>query len=173
MANKPANGMRIMRIKMSSVDNLFNLNDGAEEKGRHIEELLLDTLHSFSGHPFKVLDDDKMQDMVQSIREYGVLNPLSVRPKDSGGYELISGHRRKHACELAGIKSAPCMIRKIDDDEVILMMVDSNIQREELLYGEKAFAYKMKLDAIKRRVGRPRADGDKNGSQVGTIQKRG
>ena len=169
MANKPANGMR---IKMSSVDDLFNLNGGTEEKG-HIEELSLDTLHSFSGHPFKVLDDDKMQDMVQSIREYGVLNPLLVRPKGSGGYELISGHRRKHACELAGIKSAPCMVREIDDDEAILLMVDSNIQREELLYSEKAFAYKMKLDAMKRRAGRPRADGDKNGSQVGNYSEKG
>lgn len=169
MANKPANGMK---IKMSSVDDLFNLNGGTEEKG-HIEELSLDTLHSFSGHPFKVLDDDKMQDMVQSIREYGVLNPLLVRPKGSGGYELISGHRRKHACELAGIKSAPCMVREIDDDEAILLMVDSNIQREELLYSEKAFAYKMKLDAMKRRAGRPRADGDKNGSQVGNHSEKG
>lgn len=169
MANKPANGMK---IKMSSVDDLFNLNGGTEEKG-HIEELSLDTLHSFSGHPFKVLDDDKMQDMVQSIREYGVLNPLLVRPKGSGGYELISGHRRKHACELAGIKSAPCMVREIDDDEAILLMVDSNIQREELLYSEKAFAYKMKLDAMKRRAGRPRADGDKNGSQVGNYSEKG
>lgn len=170
MANKPANGMR---IKMSSVDDLFNLNGGAEEKGGHIEELSLDTLHSFSGHPFKVLDDDKMQDMVQSIREYGVLNPLLVRPKNSGGYELISGHRRKHACELAGIKSALCVIREIDDDEAVLLMVDSNIQREELLYSEKAFAYKMKLDAMKRRVGRPRADGNKNGSQVGNHSDKG
>lgn len=169
MANKPANGMK---IKMSSVDDLFNLNGGTEEKG-HIEELSLDTLHSFSGHPFKVLDDDKMQDMVQSIREYGVLNPLLVRPKDSGGYELISGHRRKHACELAGIKTAPCMVWEIDDDEAILLMVDSNIQREELLYSEKAFAYKMKLNAMKRRAGRPRADEDKNGSQVGNDSEKG
>lgn len=169
MANKPANSMR---IKMSSVDDLFNLNGGTEEKG-HIEELPLDTLHSFSGHPFKVLDDDKMQEMVQSIREYGVLNPLLVRPKGSGGYELISGHRRKHACELAGIKTAPCMVREIDDDEATLLMVDSNIQREELLYSEKAFAYKMKLDAMKRRAGRPRADGDKNGSQVGNYSEKG
>lgn len=170
MASKPANGMR---IKMSSVDDLFNLNGGAEEKGGHIEELSLDTLYSFTGHPFKVLDDDKMQDMVQSIREYGVLNPLLVRPKDSGGYELISGHRRKHACELAGIKTAPCMVREIDDDEATLLMVDSNIQREELLYSEKAFAYKMKLDAMKRKAGRPRADGDKNGSQVGNDSEKG
>ena len=170
MASKPANGMR---IKLSSVDDLFNLNGGAEEKDGHIEELSLDTLHPFSGHPFKVLDDDKMQDLVQSIREYGVLNPLLVRPKDSGGYELISGHRRKHACELAGIKTAPCMVREIDDDEATLLMVDSNIQREELLYSEKAFAYKMKLDAMKRRAGRPRADGDNNGSQVGNFSEKG
>ncbi|MCM1542697.1 MAG: ParB/RepB/Spo0J family partition protein [Blautia sp.] len=169
MASKPANGTR---IKLSNVDELFNLG-GTEEKDGQIRELPLDDLHPFSGHPFKVLDDDKMQDMVQSIREYGVLNPLLVRPKGSGGYELISGHRRKHACEIAGIKTAPCMVREIDDDEAVLLMVDSNIQREELLYSEKAFAYKMKLDAMKRRAGRPRADGGQNGSQVGNHLEKG
>lgn len=170
MANRSANGMR---IKISNVDELFNLSGGTEEKDGQVKELPLDVLHPFSGHPFKVLDDDKMQEMVQSIREYGVLNPLLVRPKGSGGYELISGHRRKHACEIAGIKTAPCMIREIDDDEAVLLMVDSNIQREELLYSGKAFAYKMKLDAMKRRAGRPRADGDQNGSQVGNHFDRG
>lgn len=158
---------------MSSVDELFNLG-GTEEKDGQIRELSLDELHPFSGHPFKVLDDDKMQDMVQSIREYGVLNPLLVRPKGSGGYELISGHRRKHACEIMGIKTAPCMVREIDDDEAVLLMVDSNIQREELLYSEKAFAYKMKLDAMKRRAGRPGAGGNaENGSQVGNHLEKG
>lgn len=170
MANRAANGMR---IKMSSVDDLFNLSGSTEEKDGQIKELPLYALHPFSGHPFKVLDDDKMQDMVQSIRECGVLNPLLVRPKGNGGYELISGHRRKHACEIVGIETAPCMVREMDDDEAVLMMVDSNIQREELLYSEKAFAYKMKLDAMKRRAGRPRADGDENGSQVGNHSKKG
>lgn len=170
MASKPANGTR---IKLSNVDELFNLGGGTEEKDGQIKELLLDDLHPFSGHPFKVLDDDRMQDMVQSIREYGVLNPLLVRPKE-GGYELISGHRRKHACEIAGIKTAPCMVREIDDDEAVLLMVDSNIQREELLYSEKAFAYRMKLDAMKRRAGRPGAGGDAvNGSQVGNHSEKG
>jgi len=169
MASKPANGTR---IKLSNVDELFNLG-GTEEKDGQIKDLPLDALNPFSGHPFKVLDDDKMQDMVQSIREYGVLNPLLVRPKGSGGYELISGHRRKHACEIAGIKTVPCIVREIDDDEAVLLMVDSNIQREELLYSEKAFAYKMKLDAMKRRAGRPRADGGANGSQVGNHSEKG
>lgn len=147
MAGKRAGSTK---IKISSVDDLFKSGDSVKETTESVEELELSSLYSFTKHPFKVLDDEKMQDMIQSIQEYGVLNPLLVRPKKTGGYELISGHRRKHACEKAGIKTVPCIVRELSDEEAVILMVDSNIQREELLYSEKAFAYKMKLEAMKR-----------------------
>jgi len=140
------NGRSAGKIHMSSFDELFQVGDAGEK----VREIAIKELSSFKNHPFKVSDDEKMQDMIQSIQEYGVLNPLLVRPKKTGGYELISGHRRKHACEKAGIKTAPCIVRELSDEEAVILMVDSNIQREELLYSEKAFAYKMKLDAMKK-----------------------
>ncbi len=114
----------------------------------------IDKLQTFKNHPFKVLDDDKMTELVESIKENGVLTPAIVR-ETAAGYELISGHRRKHACELAGIKEMPVIVQDLTDDEATVIMVDSNIQREELLPSEKAFAYKMKLEATKRKAGRP------------------
>jgi ParB family chromosome partitioning protein len=118
----------------------------------------LDKLHDFKNHPFKVLDDDKMQELVDSIKENGVLVPATVRENNRGEYELISGHRRKHACQLAGITEMPVIVKDLTDDEATIIMVDSNIQREELLPSEKAYAYKMKLEAIKRKGGRPKND---------------
>lgn len=131
------------KIKLNSFDDLF----GNEVS---VVELPITSLIPFNNHPFKVLDDDKMMDMVESIKENGVLTPGIVRESSNGKYELISGHRRKRACEIAGIKKMPVIIKELSDDEAILLMVDSNIQREEILPSEKAFSYKMKLEAMKR-----------------------
>lgn len=127
-------------------------------------EISLTDIHPFKDHPFKVLDDDRMLDTVESIREYGVLVPVIVRPRKEGGYEMISGHRRKRGSELAGMDKIPAIVRDLDDDAATIVMVDSNLQRETLLPSEKAFAYKMKMDAIKRSAGRPP---QKNCGQVG------
>ena len=131
-------------------------------------EVPLSELYPFRDHPFKVKDDDKMQETAESIREYGVLVPALARPRAGGGYELISGHRRKRGCELAGLETMPVIVRDLDDDAAVIVMVDSNIQRESLLPSERAFAYKMKLEAMKRQAGRPSKE---NVSQLGT-QKR-
>lgn len=146
-------------IKMASVDALFGLEQGVDNAAEKIKEIAINKLHSFNSHPFKVLDDEKMQETVESIREQGIICPLIVRPGKEEGYEIISGHRRKRACELLGIKTVPCFIRDMTDEEATVIMVDSNIQREELLYSEKAYAYKMKLDAIDRVKGRPKKEG--------------
>ena len=146
-------------IKMTSVDALFGLEQGVDNAAEKIEEIAINKLHSFNSHPFKVLDDEKMQETVESIRKQGIICPLIVRPEKKEGYEIISGHRRKRACEILGIKAVPCFIRDMTDEAATVIMVDSNIQREELLYSEKAYAYKMKLDAIDRAKGRPKKEG--------------
>lgn len=137
-------------IKMTDVNALFGLEDSNGKTETKAVEIALDQLYSFDSHPFRVLDDEKMQETVESIREHGIISPLIVRPGKEGGYEIIAGHRRKRACELLGLKTVPCFIRNLTDEEATITMVDSNIQREELLYSEKAYAYKMKLDAIKK-----------------------
>ncbi|MDO5392769.1 MAG: ParB/RepB/Spo0J family partition protein [Eubacteriales bacterium] len=134
-------------IPLKPLDELFGYSD-EEQKG--IREVFLDSLYPFPNHPFKVLDDEKMEELAESIKQHGVLVPGIVRLKPSGGYELVSGHRRKRACEIAGLKHMPVIVRDLTDDESTVIMVDSNIQREELLVSEKAFAYKMKYDALKR-----------------------
>ena len=149
-------------IEMTSFDDLFGAPPPAGSG--NIQEIALGDLFPFKNHPFKVLDDQTMEDMVESVREHGVLVPGIARPRTEGGYELIAGHRRRHASELEGKTAMPVIIRELDDDEAILFMVDSNIQRENLLPSEKAWAYKMKLDAIRRRAGRP---GKGNSGQVG------
>ena len=146
-------------IKMPDVNALFGLEEGTGGTAEKIEEIAIDQLHSFNSHPFRVLDDEKMQETVESIREHGIISPLIVRPRKESGYEIISGHRRKRACELLGLKTIPCFVRRMADEEATVVMVDSNIQREELLYSEKAYAYKMKLDAIDRVKGRPKKEG--------------
>ncbi len=128
-----------------------------------IKEIRLDELHPFPDHPFGVRDDDMMRQTIESIREYGVLVPGIARPREGGGYEIIAGHRRKRACELVGLKTMPIIVRDVDDDAAIIMAVDSNLQREHILPSEKAKAYKMKLEAIKRKAGRP----SKNSVQAG------
>ena len=156
-------------IELKSVDDLFATEESRADAQRgKVQEIPLGELHPFRNHPFKVKDDAAMQDTVDSVREYGVLVPAIARPDPNGGYELIAGHRRHHASELAGKETMPVIIRDLDDDAATIIMVDSNLQREELLPSERAFAYKMKLEAMKRQAGRPSRE---NVSQVGT-QKR-
>ena len=127
-----------------------------------VTQILLSELHPFPNHPFKVRDDEAMRGMLESISQYGVLTPAIVRPRATGGYEIIAGHRRKHASEAAGLEALPAIIREMDDDAATILMVDSNIQREDILPSEKAQAYKMKLEAIKRRAGRPNKEAENN-----------
>ncbi len=142
-------------IRLTSVDDLFSTEATREEDQREkVQEIPLEELHPFPNHPFKVLDDDRMLDTAESIREHGVLVPAIARPRTTGGYELIAGHRRKRGCELAGLATMPVIVRDLDDDAATIIMVDSNIQRESLLPSERAFAYKMKLEAIKRQGAR-------------------
>ena len=156
-------------IELKSVDDLFATEESrADAQREKVQNIPLGELHPFRNHPFKVKDDAAMQDTVDSVREHGVLVPAIARPDPSGGYELIAGHRRHHASELAGKETMPVIVRDLDDDAATIIMVDSNLQREELLPSERAFAYKMKLDAMKRQAGRPSRE---NVSQVGT-QKR-
>ena len=137
-------------IELKSVDDLFTTEEIREDAQREkVQNIPLGELHPFKNHPFKVKDDAAMQDTVDSVREYGVLVPAIARPDPSGGYELIAGHRRHHASELAGKETMPVIIRDLDDDAATIIMVDSNLQREELLPSERAFAYKMKLEAMK------------------------
>ena len=137
------------KIKLTSIDELLGVVN--EESAMEIE---IDKIKSFSGHPFKVIDDEKMQDLIESISESGVLIPVLIRPDQNDGYEMISGHRRMHAAQKAGLITIPAIVREMTDDEAVIAMVDANIQREELLPSEKAFAYKMKLEAMKRQGSR-------------------
>jgi len=144
------------KIKLSSYDEMFGTEDtagadiaAATVPDAQIVELPLEELHTFENHPFRVVDDENMEEMVESIKEYGVLVPAIARPRDEGGYELISGHRRKHASELAGKDTMPVMIRDCSDDEAVVIMVDANIQREDILVSERAKAYRMKYNAMK------------------------
>ena len=156
-------------IQLSSYDDIFGGNDyestKSEASGDSVVEIPLSNLHPFKDHPFKVRDDEEMAKTVESVKEYGVLQPAIVRADESGGYELISGHRRYRASELAGKEALPCIVKELDDDAATILMVDSNLQREEILPSERAFAFKMKLEAMKRQAGRPSKD---NVSQIGT-----
>ena len=137
-------------INLKPLDDLFSTEEsGADDQREKVQEIPLGELHPFRNHPFKVKDDAAMQDTVDSVREYGVLVPAIARPDPDGGYELIAGHRRHHASELAGKETMPVIVRDLDDDAATIIMVDSNLQREELLPSERAFAYKMKLEAMK------------------------
>jgi len=137
-------------MKLPKLDDLFTTQEERDYAvAEKVQEIDISKISNFPDHPFKVNDDEKMQDMVKSIKEYGVILPVIVRPKEDGTYEMISGHRRKRACELAGVKQIRCIVKNLSDDEATILMVDSNIQREEILPSEKAFAYKMKLEAMK------------------------
>lgn len=151
------------KIHLTSVDELFGL-----ENAESSIEIEIDRIRSFRNHPFKVVEDDRMADLVESIKTNGVLTPVLVRGNDGDGYEMISGHRRLHASKLAGLKKIPAFVRELSDDEATIVMVDSNIQREELLPSEKAFALRMKLEAMKRKAGRPAKEaGENNSTQNG------
>ena len=153
-------------IILPSLDNLFSSEQERQDaKLEKIQILPLSELHPFEGHPFQVRDDEEMDKMVDSVKEYGVMTPAIVRPRRDGGYEIVAGHRRCHASQRAGVDTMPCIVRDMDDDTAIILMVDSNCQREHILPSEKAKAYEMKLEAIRRKAGRPSKN---NLSQVGT-----
>ena len=152
-------------LALKGLDDLFSTEENRQEEQREqVQQIPIDALYPFTNHPFKVLDDEAMTRTVESIAQYGVLAPLIARPRPEGGYEIISGHRRQHAAQLAGLDTLPVIVRNMDDDAAVLLMVDSNLQRETILPSERAFAYKMKLEAMKHQAGRPTQD---NYSQVG------
>lgn len=139
-----------VNASLSSYDDIFSTEESRQEEQREqVRQIPIGELFPFKNHPFKVLDDDSMSDTVESVKQYGALSPLIARPRPKGGYEIISGHRRQHAAELAGLETLPVIVRQMDDDAAIILMVDSNLQREHILPSERAFAYKMKLDAMK------------------------
>ena len=139
-------------ISLTSYDDIFSTEESRQTE--QIQQISIGELHPFKNHPFKVLDDEAMQRTVESVAQFGVLAPLIARPREEGGYEIISGHRRQHAAELAGLKTLPVIVRNMDDDQAVILMVDSNLQRESILPSERAFAYKMKLEAIKNQGAR-------------------
>ena len=152
-------------IILPSLDNLFSSEQERQDaKLEKIQILPLSELYPFEGHPFQVRDDEEMDKMVDSVKEYGVMTPAIVRPRRDGGYEIVAGHRRCHASQRAGVDTMPCIVRELDDDTAIILMVDSNCQREHILPSEKAKAYQMKLEAVKRKVGRPLKENER---QVG------
>ena len=144
-----------VNASLSSYDDIFSTEESRQEEQREqVQQIPIGELYPFKNHPFKVLDDDSMSDTVESVKQYGVLSPLIARPRPKGGYEIISGHRRQHAAELAGLETLPVIVREMSDDAAVILMVDSNLQREHILPSERAFAYKMKLDAIKNQGAR-------------------
>ena len=154
-----------LNVSLKGADDIFSTEESRQEQQREqVQQIPIGELFPFKNHPFKVLDDESMQRTVESVEQYGVLSPLIARPRPEGGYEIISGHRRQHAAQLAGLETLPVIVRNMDDDAAVLLMVDSNLQRENILPSERAFAYKMKLEAMKHQAGRPTQD---NYSQVG------
>ena len=152
-------------ISLTSYDDLFSTEETRQADAREqVLQIPLSELHPFKDHPFRVVDDDRMIETVESVKEYGVLVPAIARPLGNGGYEIVAGHRRKRACELAGLYTMPVIVRDLDDDESVIIMVDSNLQRENILPSERAKAYQMKLEAIRKKAGRPSKD---NCSQLG------
>lgn len=159
-------------INLSSYDDIFSTDESREENKRErVQEVPLSQLHQFKGHPFRVVDDADMEKTVESIKEYGVLTPAIVRPCASGGYEIVSGHRRHRASELAGKETMPVIVRDLDDDSAIILMVDANLQRETILPSERAFAYKMKVDAIKHQGARSDLTWDQVGPKLRAAEK--
>lgn len=146
----------VIEMNLPTADDLFSTQEERDnEKREYVKAIPLEKISDFPNHPFKVRMDEKMMEMIESVREYGVLSPAVVRPKEDGTYEMIAGHRRKLASQMADRLEMPCIVRDLTDEEATIIMVDSNLQREEILPSEKAFAYKMKLDAMKRQAGRP------------------
>ena len=153
-----------LNVSLKGADDIFSTEESRQEQQREqVQQIPIGELFPFKNHPFKVLDDESMQRTVESVEQYGVLSPLIARPRPEGGYEIISGHRRQHAAQLAGLETLPVIVRIMDDDAAVLLMVDSNLQRESILPSERAFAYKMKLEALKNQGARS----DLTSSQVG------
>ena len=154
-----------LNVSLKGADDIFSTEESRQEQQREqVQQIPIGELFPFKNHPFKVLDDESMQRTVESVEQYGVLSPLIARPRAEGGYEIISGHRRQHAAQLAGLDALPVIVRQMDDDAAVLLMVDSNLQRENILPSERAFAYKMKLEALKNQGARS----DLTSCQVGT-----
>ncbi|MSC65763.1 MULTISPECIES: ParB/RepB/Spo0J family partition protein [Faecalibacterium] len=144
-----------LNVSLKGADDIFSTEESRQEQQREqVQQIPIGELFPFKNHPFKVLDDESMQRTVESVEQYGVLSPLIARPRPEGGYEIISGHRRQHAAELAGLETLPVIVREMSDDAAVILMVDSNLQREHILPSERAFAYKMKLDALKNQGAR-------------------
>ena len=166
-----------LNVSLKGADDIFSTEESRQEQQREqVQQIPIDELYPFKNHPFKVLDDESMQRTVESVEQYGVLSPLIARPRPEGGYEIISGHRRQHAAQLAGLDALPVIVRQMDDDAAVLLMVDSNLQRENILPSERAFAYKMKLEALKNQGARsdltsvqvaPKLSTEKIGEEVG------
>ena len=166
-----------LNVSLKGADDIFSTEESRQEQQREqVQQIPIDELFPFKNHPFKVLDDESMQRTVESVEQYGVLSPLIARPRPEGGYEIISGHRRQHAAQLAGLDTLPVIVRNMDDDAAVLLMVDSNLQRENILPSERAFAYKMKLEALKNQGARsdltsaqvaPKLSTEKIGEEVG------
>ena len=153
-----------LNVSLKGADDIFSPEESRQEQQREqVQQIPIGELFPFKNHPFKVLDDESMQRTVESVEQYGVLSPLIARPRPEGGYEIISGHRRQHAAQLAGLETLPVIVRQMDDDAAVLLMVDSNLQRENILPSERAFAYRMKLEALKNQGARS----DLTSSQVG------
>ena len=149
-----------VNVSLNSYDDIFSTEESRQEqKWEQVQQIPIEELFPFKEHPFKVLDDEAMQRTVESVAQYGVLAPLIARPRPEGGYEIISGHRRQHAAELAGLDTLPVIVRQMSDDAAVILMVDSNLQREHILPSERALAYKMKLDAMRRTSGTARTLG--------------
>ena len=153
-----------LNVSLKGADDIFSTEESRQEQQREqVQQIPIGELFPFKNHPFKVLDDESMQRTVESVEQYGVLSPLIARPRAEGGYEIISGHRRQHAAQLAGLETLPVIVRNMDDDAAVLLMVDSNLQRENILPSERAFAYKMKLEALKNQGARS----DLTSAQIG------
>ena len=159
-------------LALKGLDDLFSTEENRQEEQREqVQQIPIDELHPFTNHPFKVLDDEAMTRTVESIAQYGVLAPLIARPRPEGGYEIISGHRRQYAAKLAGLDTLPVIVRQMSDDAAVILMVDSNLQREHILPSERAFAYKMKLEALKNQGARSDLTSDQVGQKLWSVEQ--
>ena len=161
-----------LNVSLKGADDIFSTEESRQEQQREqVQQIPIAELHPFTNHPFKVLDDESIQRTVESVEQYGVLSPLITRPRPEGSYEIISGHRRQHAAQLAGLETLPVIVRNMDDNAAVLLMVDSNLQRESILPSERAFAYKMKLKALKKQGARSDLTSDQLGQKLWSVEQ--
>ena len=161
-----------LNVSLKGADDIFSTEESRQEQQREqVQQIPIGELYPFKNHPFKVLDDESMQRTVESVEQYGVLSPLIARPRPEGGYEIISGHRRQHAAQLAGLDTLPVIVREMSDDAAVILMVDSNLQRENILPSERAFAYKMKLEALKNQGARSDLTSDQVGQKLWSVEQ--